>query len=292
MSFVVSLAGLIFIGGSMHGQAQDGVEDAIRQVSAENVRGYVQPFVNGLGASLNSGWYQSAAIGDMGFHIRLQVIASGTLIGDADKTYGALPPEPFERTPVETATLFGDRGTVVDGPGGTTYQFQNGQVRTRIFPSATLQLSIGNLFGTQAVLRYVPVPEIDNFPRTTFFGFGARHSISQYLPSSPVDLAAGFFTQQLIIGDIMKVNAFAFGGQVSKSLSVVTFYGGLQYESSTLTLSYTSSSTNSRVNTDIDSENHVRATAGIGLDFTILNLNTDVSLGKVVVVSSGISFGL
>ncbi len=279
--------------------SQNRLEDAIRQLSGENVRGYVQPFMNGVGANLNSGWYNTADISDVGFHFRLQVIGMGTLIGDADKTYYAVPPQPLDQTPVETATLFGDRGTTVNGPGGTTYQFQNGQVKTNILPAATLQLTVGNIFGTQAIIRYLP-PDVrylfsykgDDFPKTTFFGIGARHSVSRYLPSSPIDLAGGFFYQKLTIGDIMEAKALIFGGQVSKSFSVLTLYGGLQYETSTLTLSYTNSTTNAIVNTEIDGENHIRATAGLTLNLVILNLNADVSIGKVTVLSCGLSFGM
>jgi hypothetical protein len=292
-----SFACVYVIAVSLPARAQENntdnaIEEAIRQLSSDNVRGYVQPFINGFGANLNSGWYNTADIGDMGFHFRLQVIGMGTLISDADKVYNAVPPQPFAQVPVETATLFGGRGTTVTGPGGTTYQFQNGQVKTSIMPTATFQLTVGNVFGTQAVIRYFPPFEENDFPRTTFFGVGARHSVSRYLPSSPVDLAGGFFYQKLTIGDIMEAKALAVGAQASKSFSVLTLYGGLQYETSTLTLSYTNTSTNTTVNTDIDGENHVRATAGLTLNLVILNLNADVSVGKVTVLSGGLSFGM
>ena len=289
---IVLLASILFLLWTNTSRAQTNFEDAIKQLSSENVRGYVQPFVNGLGANLNSGLHHTADIGDMGVHFRLQIIAMGTFIGDVDKTYSAVPPEPFDQTPVETATLFGGVGTTVYGPGGTAYQFQNGQVKTSILPAATLQLTVGNAFGTQAIIRYLPPIERDNFPKTTFFGIGARHSVSRYLPSSPVDLAGGFFYQKLTIGDIIEAKAFNFGGQVSKSFSVVTLYGGLQYETSSLTLSYTNLSTNNRVNTDIDGENHIRATAGFSLNLVILNLNADINVGKVTVASAGLSFGM
>jgi hypothetical protein len=216
----------------------------------------------------------------------------GTVISDGDKTYSAIPPEPFGQTPVTTATLFGGRGATVNGPGGTVYQFQNGQVNTSMMPTATLQLTVGNIFGSQAIVRYVPIPKIDKFPKTTFFGIGGRHSISRYLPDSPVDLAAGLFWQKLTFGDIMEAKAFTFGGQISKSWSLVTLYGGVQYETSTMTLTYTNNSTNEVVNTDIDGENHARGTVGLTLNLFILNINADVNVGKVTVVSGGLNFGL
>ncbi len=276
--------------------AQNPFEDAVKQLSSDNVKGYVQPLVNGFGANLNSGMYQSADIGDLGFHLQVQVIGMGTLIGDAEKTYMATPPSPFAQTPVQTATVFGGTGTIVHGPANMTYQFQNGQVKTSIMPFATPQVTIGNVFGTQAIIRYVPVPAIGNFPKVTLFGIGVQHSISRYIPTLPVDLSAGIFYQKLTIGDIIDAKAMNFGAQISKSFSLLTLYGGLQYETSSMTLNYTYTGPNStpdtKVNIDIDGENKFRATGGINLNLVILHLNADISLGKVTAVSAGVGFGI
>ena len=289
-SLVVSLVLL-----AMTARAQNPVENAIKQLSSDNVRGYVQPFVNSFGANLNSGYYHSAAIEDMGFHLQFQLVGMGTLIGDEEKTYGAK--SPYSNDQVQTATLFGGLGTQVTDPNSQlTYQFQNGQVKTSIVGLAVPQVTVGNIFGTQAVVRYVPIPETDNFPKTTLFGIGVRHSISRYLPTFPADLAAGIFYSKLTIGDIFEANALSFGGQISKSFSIVTLYGGLQYETSTMTLDYAytglGSTPNSKVHLDIDGENHVRATAGLTLDLVILHLNADASIGKVTTFSGGLGFGL
>ena len=280
---------------AMTAKAQNAIEDAIKQLSSDNVRGYVQPLVNSFGADLNSGYYHSAAIEEMGFHLQVQVIGMGTLIGDGEKTYSAK--SPFSNDQVETATLFGGLGAEVTDPqSGLTYHFQNGQVKTSIVGLGVPQITIGNIYGTQAVVRYVPIPEVNDFPKTTLFGIGVRHSISRYLPAFPADLAASVFYQKLSIGDIFEENGLSFGAQISKSYSIVTLYGGLQYETSTMTLDYTytgqGSTPNSKVHLDIDGENHVRATAGLTLDLLILHLNGDISLGKVTTVSAGLGFGL
>ncbi len=274
-------------------RTQTDVEDAIKQLSADNVRGYVQPLMNGFGANMNSGWYHSAEISEMGLHFQFQIVGMGTFIGDGEKTYDAVPPLPYDQTPVQTATLFGGPGSAVtDTSTGLTYHFQNGQVKTSIIPFGTLQATIGNVYGTQAIIRYVPFPERDEFPKVTMWGIGVRHSISRYLPDFPASLAAGFFYQKLSVGDIMDAHAISFGGQISKSYSVFTAYGGLQYETSTLTLSYTNKSTGVPVNVDLNGENHVRATAGVGLKLVILDLNADISIGKVTAASAAISFGM
>lgn len=278
-------------------RAQNQFEDAVKQLNSDNVRGYLQPFINSFGANLNSGLYHSANIPETGISVRLDLIGMGTLIGDGEKTYSAVPPQPFDQTPVQTATIFGERGTVVHlaGAPNVTYQFQNGQVKATLAPLAAPQLTIGTIAGTQAVIRYAPIPTINDFPKVTLFGIGARHSISRYLPESPVDLAAGAFYQSLDIGDIISAHTFNISAQASKSFAILTLYGGVQWENSSIDLNYTytgpGSTPNTKVGISMDGENKVRATIGAGLNLAILNLAADISVGKVTVVSGGLGFG-
>lgn len=283
------LAGFVF--ATNCARAQNSVEGAIKQLSSVNAPGYLQPLVNAIGANLNSGIYHSASISDMELTIRLDIIGMGTFVGDAEKVYNAVAPQPFDQTPIQTATLFGGVGSFANGPGGTQYYFQSGEVKTSIVGFGAPQLTIGNFYGTQAIIRYIPIPEVSNFPKMTYWGVGARHSISRYLPTAPVDLAASILYQKVSIGDILEETALSFGGQVSKSYAVLTLYGGLQYESSTMNVHYIQTGSGSSVKMDLDGENKFRATAGLGLNLAILNLFADISVGKVTVASGGIGFG-
>jgi hypothetical protein len=276
--------------------AQNPLEDAIQQLNSVNVRGYLQPFVNSVGANFNSGFYHTADIGD-GIKIQIQVIAMGTLIGTAEKNYFGTPPQGYPQTPVQTATVFGGVGATINGPvPGLTYHFQNGQVKTDIVPLAVPQFTIGNIFGTQAIIRYAPIPAINDIPKITLAGGGLRHSISRYFPAIPVDLSASVFYQKLTIGDYLEEKGLAFGAQVSKSFFIATLYGGVQYESSSMTVNYTykgpGATPNTKVNLSIDGENSYRATGGLALNLLIITLNADVSVGKVTVASAGIALGL
>ena len=277
------------------GWAQNPFEDAVKQLSSDNVRGYLQPFVNAMGANLNSGLYRSASISEGGVSVKLDFVGMGTFIGDNEKGYSGVPPQPFSQTPVTTATVYGDKGTIVTDPSGISYQFQNGQVKTSFVPFAAPQLTVGNLFGSQAIVRYVPIPEVGDFPKVTLFGIGGRHSISRYLPDLPVDLAAGLFYQSFDVGDIISAKTFNIGAQASKSFSVLTLYGGLQWETSSMDLSYAytgpGSTPSTKVTLSMDGENNIRAMAGLGLSLAILNINADINVGKVVVASGGIGFG-
>ena len=277
-------------------EAQTPFEDAIKQLSSENVKGYIQPFVNGFGANLNSGLSHTAVIGSNGVFVEFRAVAMGMLIGDAEKSYKALPPAPFPQLETETATVFGDIGTVVAGPlPGIDYHFQNGEVRANILPFAVPQLTIGNVLGTQAVIRYAPIPQLNDFPRITLLGGGLRHSVSQYIPGLPVDIVANAFYQQFTVGDIFDARGFSYGGMMSTSFSVLTIYTGVQLERSTMTLDYTFQGEYvpaTKVHLDLEGENRVRATAGFGLNLGGFLLNADIGLGKVRTVSSGIGFSI
>ena len=276
--------------------AQNPFEDAIKQLTGDNVKGYIQPFVTAFGANMNSGLYHSADIGEMGLSVRIDLIGMGTLIGDAEKKYKAK--NPFDGSDVETATLFGEHGTIVEPIPGVQYQFQNGQIKTSVIPFFVPQLTVGDVFGTQAVLRYVPIPEMNNVPKVNLFGIGARHCVSQYLPAVPVDLSAGLFYQSLTIGNLLDAKTFSLGAQVSKSFAVLTLYGGLQYETMTMDINYEYTGqipgvtvTEKNISVSMDAENHFRGTAGLNVSLAIIHIFADISIGNATVVSGGIGFG-
>ncbi len=278
--------------------SQNTFEDAIKQLSSDNVKGYLQPLLDGFGANLNSGYMGSASM-KTGLHLRLHIIGMATVVGDKEKTYNATPPQPFSQSEVETATIFGGRGAIVTGPGGLQYQFQNGQINTSWIPFVVPQLTFGNVFGTQGVIRFAQVSERENVPEISLFGFGVRHSISRYLPHVPVDLAAGLFYQTFSVGDIMEAKTTAFTAQVSKSFQMLTLYGGLQYESSSVDLSYTytgplppGDTSDRNISLSLKGENNLRLSAGFGLSLGVLFLQADVNLGKVTVLSAGLGVGI
>jgi hypothetical protein len=293
---VVIVTTVIFAFFAGQARAQNPVEDAIKQLTSENAKGYLQPLVNSFGANLNAGVYHSPDISTMGFSLKLEVVGMGTMIGDAEKVYKAVAPASFGGGTYETATIFGGAGTMISGPGGTQYQFQNGQVKTSIVPLAAPQLTIGNVYGTQAVVRYVPIPEIDKFPKTTLFGIGARHNVSQHLPMLPLDVAVGFFYQTLTVGELIDAKTFNIGVQGGKSFAILDVYGGLQYETSSMDVNYKYTGPNPPANPNVSlnltGENSMSAMAGLGLHLAILHLNGTVNLGKVTVLTASLGFGI
>ena len=290
MPFLIMLTCLL--GLSMAASEDTDFDKAIKAFDQNNIGGYIQPMVDYFGANMSGGWYHSAAIPQTGLSLSVNIIAMGSLVQDDQKTFTAVAPAGYNPSTFQSATIFGGEGGEATGPGGLSYGASGGIFNTALFPLATLQLTVGSIYGTEAIIRGVPLPEIGNAPKVTFVGFGVRHSISQYLPEAPLDLAAGVFYNHIDVGDLVAMKSFAFGVQASKSFSVLEVYGGLAYEKSSTDISYVSTSTGSpNVSVSLDGANTFRATAGVGLNLAVLHFFVDANVGSITNLSGGIGFG-
>ncbi len=274
-------------------RAQSDLEKAVKAFKQNEVTGYIQPMADFFGANMSAGWYHSAAIPQMGFSLSVNVIAMGSVVGDDNKVFTANAPTGYNPPTFQTATVFGGQGgTATDQNTGLQYRGSDGALNATMFPLAALQLHIGSIYGTEVIIRGLPIPEVSGAPKVTFFGIGVRHSISQYLPDAPVDIAAGIFWNTIKFGDLINMKSLAFGAQASKSFSVLEVYGGLAYESSSMELTYTATTSGSpNVSLDLDGANTFRGTIGLGLNLAILHLYGDVNLGSVTNFSAGLGFG-
>ena len=264
------------------------------------MQGYVQPIADLFGANMNAGFYHTAAIARTGLTIRLDIVAMGALVKDEQKVYTANAPTGFTlqggAKTFQTATVFGDKGTkVTDLVTGFSYRGSDGVIKASILPLAAPQLTIGDIFGTQATVRFLTTPELSNgkFPKVTLFGIGARHSISQYLPVAPLDISAGVFYNTFKVGDLIDFSSVSFGAQASKTFLILGLYGGVAWEKSTMTLSYKpSNSLFPPVSLDLSGENTIRFTVGAALELGFLHIFADANFGSVTNFSGGIGLGI
>lgn len=269
-------------------QAQD-LEESLSLYLSTNGSLYMQPLADAFGANLNSGFFHTARIKKMGFHLNVGFKAVGALISDDQKTFtskaeGDLPGG------MKLPTVFGDEdGVYIDEIDETV----TGVWNTSIFPVAIPQLTVGSLLGTEVTIRWMEWTVSEDFGKIGLFGFGIRHSISQYIPIFPVDVAIGYFRQSFEVGDIVEAHAQYFGLQASYQISVLCFYGGIGYENANLDISYTyeENDTSQRVSFELDSKNSTRFTIGLGFDFPILKIHVDYNIAAQNVVAAGIGFG-
>ena len=290
------LAGFLLLHAAQ-ASAQSELEKAIQQYNSSAVTGYIQPIADLFGANMHAGYYHSAYVPHSGFSLGFDLIAMGALVTDEQKSYLADAPAGFTPATFRTATVFGEKGTTITDATvpGLTYKGSDGVVNTSIFPLAVPQLRIGSLYGTEVVIRFIAIPSIGEakFPQISLWGVGARHSISQYIPESPLDIAASVFYSNFHVGDLIKANGISLGVQASKSIKILILYGGIAWEKSSMNLAYKSTDPTvaAPIDVNLDGANKFRATVGVGVSLGIFKVFADANFGSVTNYSGGIGFG-
>jgi hypothetical protein len=295
------------------GFGQNNLSTQIQQVGSTIGQAYLQPLGNAFGADINSGFFQSAAIQD-GFHLYIGAKVMGAQIPDADRTMNisyndqnaVFPGYSGPASVVASGpTVFGNQNT----KGVATITYKNnlgthvltdstiaGVTNISIAPLVMPQIGIGTIFGTDFVGRYFPKTSIGNYGSIGFWGFGVRHSISQYLHgASPVDIAVQLGWQGLTIQDslgnnLISTKSFLANVEASKTFAILTIYGALQKESSTMDVSYTftSNGISLPIAFSLDEKNTFRGVIGASLSLGPILINADYDAGSTTIFSGGL----
>jgi hypothetical protein len=207
----VWLAALLFFAACVtHAPAQAQLSETLGGLSDENLKGYLKPLNTGLGGTMNAAIFRTGYVPKSSIEFSFSLVAAAIGFGTDDKSYLPTDPDGFTSiSPTEVPTVVGDpKGMTVEGVGGPS-QIYPGGFDLDGFEIAVPQLSIGTFMGTRALIRYIAFDLGDSeLGNLSYFGIGAQHSISQWFPALPVDLAAGFLVQTFKIGDEL-VNAHA-----------------------------------------------------------------------------------
>jgi hypothetical protein len=280
-----------------HGQSS--FEDALAQYNAETVRGYIQPLVDLFGANLNAGFFWGPAAPRNKLTFGLSLVGMASPISEKHKTYTARTPPGWSPQTFETATIFGGQGTTVTNANNPLLQYRgsDGLIDASFMPFVTPQLAVGSIAGTEAVFRYGRTPTFgdnDEIPSATLFAIGARHNVGRYLGILPIDLGLGVMYSTFTVGDIAKVTGVTIGLQGSRTFTLLTAYGTVAWEHTTMNLTYTSTDpgASGSVDVDIDGANTFRTNVGLSLRLAAMRLFADINVGSVLHYSGGLSFGL
>ena len=270
-------------------QAQD-VEDFIDRYSGNDADAYMQPLADAVGSNLNSGWYRSARIDRKGFRLYIGLVAQLAPVPDKQKTFSAVTPDYFspQRT-AEVATIFGSpRSTTVQGDNGTEYTFPGGAGVSSL-PLAVPQVTIGNVWGTDASFRFFALDLGGDVGSVDVFGWGIRHSISQYFTDFPVHLAVGYYSNRFQLGDDeLDIKTSLISIQASYETGVLEIYGGPGWESASLDFFYVPGGEDEEIDISLDSKNSFRMTLGAALNLGAFTLNVDYNLAYQSSLSAGI----
>lgn len=171
-----------------------------------------------------------------------------------------------------------------------------------ILPTASAQLNLGTVFGTNLSIRYFPEMDIEDLGKFNYFGIGFIHNPAVWFDHPlPVDVSVGFFTQSLSVGDIFESTANQYGLYFSKQFGMgisVTPYIGFTIETSETTVSYDyeyetpAGIITSRINFDLEGDNSFGTTIGANFNLMVVNLNVDYKMASMNTLSAGISFGI
>jgi hypothetical protein len=278
------------------------LEDQLSAYTGVNATGYMKPLVDAFGADLNDGLFHSAHIPAVGLHVSVEMRLMSVHFADEDRTFQGTTEGGF--TPQQTVTAptvigSGDAVTV-SGTSGTSFSFPGG-FDLSSFAFAAPQVRVGSVMGTEAIVRYFAIDTGDSeLGDLSLFGFGARHSVSQYLgPVFPVDLAVGFFYQSFKLGendrggDLVSSDALSFGVQGSKSFGVLEPYGGISYDSHKMKVEYDSdaSGTPESIDLEFETDRTLHLTVGLAANFSFVSAHGDFNIADKSSYSVGLAFG-
>ena len=169
-----------------------------------------------------------------------------------------------------------------------------------ILPIAIPQLSIGTIHGTRAIFRYIPPMKFDeDLGEVKYFGFGVQHNPNVWLGAPlPIDIAVGYYTQKLEVGNYLTATTNAFGVNASKKfggrLLSFTPYAGLMMESATIELNYNylvdtpAGPEEIPISFDLEGKNKNRITLGFKVGIPLIQLNVDYNIGQQNAASAGL----
>ncbi len=220
-----------------------------------------------------------------------------TIFGDS-KTTGQLSFAVHQDTTISAGGV--SRTFALDS--SATVSTISGLGKLPIAPLPIPQIGLGSIFGTDIFVRFLPKMKIGNYGSVQLLGYGIRHDVSQYIPFCPVDIAIQLGWQNFSISDtsgskIVKESAFAANVEVSKTIAVVTVYGGLQVESSSMDVSYnfvpqaTVIDPNPKaipISFSLKGKNTFRALLGLNFGLGPVTINADYDIGAVNSFNAGI----
>ncbi len=227
-----------------------------------------------------------------------------TIVGPSDENIEVVFVEKIVTVSVDTPAGAVDYDVIVPGQ---LFELPVGGLldEAPLLPLAAPQLSLGTIYGTKAVFRYMPTYDIPDVGEFDYFGFGIQHNPKAWLKVPlPIDICASYFTQTMNLGDYVTASATAFGVNASKTLGFkflsITPYAGFMLESSNMVFKYSfepgmvqgQQLETVDIKFDIDGKNKSRLTLGTTLRVGVFNINADYNIGKYNSFTAGFALGI
>lgn len=291
---------LVFLGlETTTSSAQVGDVGSILQSGRQDAntlaKAYLKPFGSGFGASLNTGWTNTAdPHGTLGFD--LTVSTGLAVVPDGAKSFDVTELD-LQRIQLKgddpiTPTINGDseQGALLaayadpDGPGGMPVQeimefnMPEGSGFGYV-PAPMIKGAVGIVKDTEIMFRYMPEYEVGDFGSFSLYGFGAKHGINQWLPGGnllPVDLSLMFGYTSMEVGSGLDITA---SDVIQNPDNTENPYSASQWEGQEVGLNTDAWTVNALVGKSLPV---ISVYAGVGYEASTLNINTPGSYPTVI----------
>ncbi|WP_441000217.1 DUF6588 family protein [Fodinibius sp. SL11] len=265
---------------------QSGREDANTLA-----RAYLEPFGSGFGASLNTGWTNTAEThGKFGFDV---TVSSGlAIVPDGAKSFnvnelglqqleleGSNPNSPTINGADESGSLLaayeevnGNREKLLEFnmPEGSGFGY---------VPAPMIKAGVGLVKDTELMLRYTPKTKIGDFGNFNLFGVGAKHGINQWLPGGkmlPVNLSVMFGYTNMEVGSDLDLTA---NDVIDDPNRTENPYNASQWEGQTIELNTDAWTINALVGKSLPI---ISVYGGVGYEASTFSITTPGSYPTVV----------
>jgi len=167
------------------------------------------------------------------------------------------------------------------------------------FPMVMPQVSVGLPLDIEVTLRGFPEADAGDVGKLSFFGFGGKIGLNQFIPIPNIALpqiSAGYYMTNLSVGDLLSAKNSIMTLQASKSIPFITVYGGIGLESSSMDVSYTYvdevTDTELPIEFSLDGENSFRTIVGARIKLFLLSINADYNIGEFNTLNLGVGLTL
>ena len=167
------------------------------------------------------------------------------------------------------------------------------------FPMIVPQASLGLPLGIELTVRGLPQEvELDSALTVSFFGYGGKISLNQFIPTIPLifpSLSVGYYVTNLDLAGIIKASSSILTFQISKSVPFLTVYGGLGLENTKTSVEYEFDPGDLDpflIEFDLEGKNKMRFTVGGRLKLAIISINADYNKGVYETYNLGIGLTL
>ena len=266
------LAFLVLLSGTSYAQISVNLFEEFLYGATDDanilLKHYMAPGMKGLGYGVNSGWYNTAKPHEtFGFDITLSYVSA--IVPEEDKTFEFLQSDGYQYTTLLSGsstlpTIMGVSHVTpsrleasidqqlpsvpYNAPDGVSEDLNRYSLIENSVPTPIIQVGFGIIKGTELKIRWLPNIDYGGF-KSTYFGLGGLHSISQWLPvfkDIPVDISAfvGWTkisaeyvipeNQPIVDGTDqvarVDINTFTYQLLASAHVSVITGYVGLGFD--------------------------------------------------------------